>query len=89
MGATPVGANRENGVEVPHKDLPPDTLRSLAEDFVTRDGTDYGLVEKTLDQKVAALLQQLDQGQAKIFFDTETETINIVPVSEMKRSAPA
>jgi len=61
----------------------------LAEDFVTRDGTDYGLVEKTLDQKVAALLQQLDQGQAKIFFDTETETINIVPTSEMKRRAPA
>lgn len=79
-----MGANRENGVEVPHTDLPPDTLRSLAEDFVTRDGTDYGLVEKTLDQKVAALIQQLDRGQAKIFYDTESETINIVPTADKR-----
>ena len=27
---------------VPWKDLPPDTLHNLIEEFVTRDGTDYG-----------------------------------------------
>ena len=68
----------ENAVEIPHDELDSETLRNLAEEFVTRDGTDYGAVEKTLDDKVAALMRQLQSGEAKIFFDTETETINIV-----------
>ena len=42
----------ENGVEVPHTHLTPEALRSLTEEFVTRDGTDYGPVEKTLAEKV-------------------------------------
>ena len=32
----------ENAIEVPFSDLAPETLRNLAEEFVTRDGTDYG-----------------------------------------------
>ncbi len=59
--------------------IDPDTLRRLAEEFVSRDGTDYGLVEKTLEQKVEALLRQLELGRAKIYFELETERIHIVP----------
>jgi uncharacterized protein YheU (UPF0270 family) len=73
----------ENAVQVPASELGAETLRNLAEEFVTRDGTDYGAVEKTLDQKVAALLRQLEIGEAKIFFDNETETINIVARSQL------
>jgi uncharacterized protein len=68
----------EDAVEVPYTELSADALRNLIEDFVTRDGTDYGLVEKTLDQKVAALRRQLESGHAKIFFERHSETINIV-----------
>jgi len=78
---SPSGTNLstpEDAVEVPYTELSADTLRNLIEDFVTRDGTDYGLVEKTLDQKVAALRRQLESGHAKIFFERHSETINIV-----------
>lgn len=68
----------ESAVEIPHDDLEPETLRNLAEEFVTRDGTDYGAVEKSLEDKVARLMRELESGKAKIFYDTESETINIV-----------
>jgi uncharacterized protein YheU (UPF0270 family) len=73
----------ERAVEVPYTDLHVDTLRALAEDFVTRDGTDYGEIEKTLEQKVAALMRQLERGEAKIFYESDSETINIVAKHEL------
>ncbi|MCS5637827.1 MAG: YheU family protein [Myxococcota bacterium] len=75
---------KENAVEVPHSDLAPETLRNLAEEFVTRDGTDYGAEEKTLDEKVAGLMGELEAGEAKIYFEAETGTINIVAPRRMR-----
>ena len=71
-------SKEEDAVEIPHTALQSETVRSLAEEFVTRDGTDYGEVEKTLDEKVERLMVQLESGEAKIYFDAESETINIV-----------
>jgi len=68
----------ENAIEVPWTDLAPETLRNLAEEFVTRDGTDYGATEKTLDEKVRGLMTQLRSGDAKIYFESESGSINIV-----------
>jgi uncharacterized protein YheU (UPF0270 family) len=65
-------------VEVPHAQLAPDVLRRLIEEFVTRDGTDYGAVERTLEQKVAAVLRQLEAGELAIVVDPEAEFIDIV-----------
>ena len=65
-------------VEVPHAQLAPDVLRRLIEEFVTRDGTDYGAVERTLEEKVAVVLAQLDAGEAAVVVDTESETVDIV-----------
>jgi uncharacterized protein YheU (UPF0270 family) len=65
-------------VEVPHGELPPDVLRRLVEEFVTRDGTDYGLVERSLDEKVAIVMRQLERGEAAIEVDPKHETIDIV-----------
>jgi uncharacterized protein YheU (UPF0270 family) len=69
------GARR---VEVPHAQLAPEVLRRLIEEFVTRDGTDYGAVERTLEQKVAVVLRKLETGDVAIVVDAESETIDIV-----------
>lgn len=79
------GTPAEKAVEVPCDALSPETLRSLAEEFVTRDGTDYGAEERTLDQKVAGLMRQLETGEAKIFYESESETINIVSKQALRR----
>ncbi len=68
----------EDAVEVPYDQLSPDTLRQLIESYVNREGTDYGLRERTLEQKVDDVVRQLENGEAVIVFDAEDESINIV-----------
>lgn len=69
---------RPEGTEIPLDQLSPDALRSLVEEFVTRDGTDYGAVERSVDEKIEHVMRQLDAGEARIVFDPETETANVV-----------
>ena len=66
-------------VEVPHRELAPETLRRLVEEFVTRDGTDYGWTEATVEARVRDVVRQLDRGEARIVFDAATASVNIVP----------
>jgi uncharacterized protein YheU (UPF0270 family) len=65
-------------IEVPHAELAPELLRRLIEEFVTRDGTDYGAVERTLGEKVAVVMQQLESGEVAIVVEAESETVDIV-----------
>jgi len=68
----------EQPIEVPWTEIAPDTLHNLAEEFVTRDGTDYGARERSLEEKVEGLLAALRRGDAKIYFEATSGTINIV-----------
>jgi hypothetical protein len=65
-------------IEIPPSALSREALRALVEEFVTRDGTDYGAVERSLDAKVADVLRQLDRGEVRIVFDPESETTTVV-----------
>jgi hypothetical protein len=65
-------------VEVPPDALSEATLVALIESFVGREGTDYGTVERSLAEKVADVRRQLARGEARIVFDPETESVNIV-----------
>jgi len=65
-------------VEVPYTTLSEQTLDGLISEFVTRDGTDYGAVERPLADKIADVRRQLARGEVKIVFDPETATANIV-----------
>jgi hypothetical protein len=69
----------EDGVEIPYTRLSPEALYRLAEEFVTRDGTDYGRVEKPLTDKVSAVVRQLERGDAAIVYDARSDSFNIVP----------
>ena len=65
---------------VPHQDLAPDTLTSLIESIILREGTDYGEVEMSLVEKVAMVELQLKQGHAAIEFSEEHESVNIIVI---------
>jgi uncharacterized protein YheU (UPF0270 family) len=69
----------QGNVEIDHRALSAEALRGLIEGFVGREGTDYGLHEKTLDEKVADVLRQLEAGKAQITFDFASQSVNIVP----------
>jgi uncharacterized protein YheU (UPF0270 family) len=68
-------------VRVAADDLKPGTLRAVVESFVLREGTDYGVHETSLDDKVAQVLIQLRRGDVHITFDPATEPINVVGTS--------
>jgi uncharacterized protein YheU (UPF0270 family) len=65
---------------VPHQDLDPDTLSSLIESIVLREGTDYGEIEMSLDEKVAMVKRQLLDGVAAIEYSEEHESVNIIVI---------
>jgi len=65
-------------VIIPHAQLSADALNGLIEEFVSRDGTDYGIDEISLAEKTRQVLRQLDQGKIVIVFDAATESCNIV-----------
>ena len=65
-------------IRVACEDLKPDTLRAVIESFVLREGTDYGLHETSLEDKVAQVLIQLQRGEAHVTFDPATESVNVV-----------
>jgi len=71
-------AEEEVGVDVPHQLVEPATLEQLIKTFVLREGTDYGVVEATLDRKVNDIRRQLEKGDLKIVFDLATESFSIV-----------
>lgn len=64
-------------MEIPHTALAPETLRNLVEEFVTREGTDYGNHEYSLDDKVRHVVRQLEHGTAVIVYDSNSETCHI------------
>ena len=65
-------------VKIPYGQLSPEALQGVIEEFVTRDGTDYGKIEVPLETKINHVLNQLKSGKAVIVFDPESETCNIL-----------
>lgn len=67
-----------NAVKIPYDQLSLKALHGVVEEFVTRDGTDYGEVEVPLGSKIAQVLAQLRSGKAIIVFDQETDSATIL-----------
>ena len=67
-------------MEIPHHQVPEQTLLAIIEEFISREGTDYGHREYTLDEKVEKAKSQLLNGEIKLLFDSETSSCNLVKV---------
>lgn len=71
-------------MEIPYEKLSKDALRGLVEEFVTREGTDYGHGCRSLEDKVKSVMRQLELKEAVVVFDAETGTANIVLKKDLK-----
>ncbi|ATG02783.1 MULTISPECIES: YheU family protein [Lelliottia] len=69
---------------IPWQDLAPETLDSLIESFVLREGTDYGEHERSLEQKVADVKRQLQNGEVLLVWSELHETVNIMPRNQFR-----
>ncbi len=70
---------------IPFESLAPETLDNVLNDIVSRDGTDYGDYDLSLDQKREQALRALKSGDAVLLFDTESETIQLVSKSALQQ----
>ena len=62
---------------IPWQNLDSQTLDNIIENFVLREGTDYGLQEKSLQEKVTQVKSQLVDGTAAIFWSELHQTVDI------------
>ncbi|KTF13329.1 YheU family protein [Pseudoalteromonas sp. H105] len=69
---------------IPHQQLDKDTLYNLIESYVLREGTDYGEQEFSIESKVAQVHQQLNNGDAMVFFSELHESVTIISKNEFK-----
>ncbi len=63
---------------IPYNELSKDALQTLIEDFVTRDGTDYGDNEKSMQEKAEHLLALLKTGDLLITYNEDTKDCGLV-----------
>lgn len=68
---------------IPHRELSSEALQGLIEEFVTRDGTDYGERETPLETRVARVWRQLDMGTAVIAFNEEDGSCTVLPKDQV------
>jgi len=69
----------QNLLEIPWQDLPEDTFYRLVEEFVTRDGTDYGEHEVSSETKVNQVIQGIKCKEYIIVFNQEEGSAHICP----------
>lgn len=69
---------------IPWQELTPETLENLIEAYVLREGTDYGEHEKTLQQKVDDVKQQLVSGRIVLVWSELHESINFMPENQFR-----
>jgi len=68
---------------IPPASLAPETLTNLLQDYITREGTDYGEVELTLEEKLDILRPQVLNSQVLIVYDGSSGSFTLRPVNEM------
>ena len=74
----------ENLIEIPWDQLEAETLYALAEEFVTRDGTDYGEEEVALSRKVDQVLKGIKKKEYVIVYDQEMDNVHIVTAQDWR-----
>ena len=72
-------------IEIPLNELSADALQGVLEEYVSRDGTDYGELELSLQQKTQRLLHQWQRKEVVLVFDNDTESTTFLNREEWQR----
>jgi len=63
---------------VPYQQLSRDALAGIIEEFINREGTDYGYIEAIFEDKCEQVLAQIKQGDVVIVFDHGTQSVGVM-----------
>lgn len=73
-------------VEIDPQQLSNEALLGVIDNFITREGTDYGVNEVSYDSKVQSIRRQLERGDVKIVFDPTSESVTLMTKSEWRKA---
>jgi uncharacterized protein YheU (UPF0270 family) len=65
-------------MKIPANELSGDAVRAIIEEFITREGTEYGAQEYSLVDKTEHVKRQLEKGEIYIDYDVESQTCQLV-----------
>ena len=75
-------------VEVPLSALSEVALAGIIDNFILREGTDYGERETSHATKVEQIKRQLDRGDIKIVYDLTQESVTLMTRRDWLKLAP-
>ncbi|MFT5721609.1 MAG: hypothetical protein ACI9W6_001925 [Motiliproteus sp.] len=74
-------------MKIPYQQLSTEALQGLLEEFVCREGTDYGDQNYTLQDKIEQVRQQLQRGKVVICYDGYLQSFSIVTEQDYRSSS--
>ena len=72
---------------IPLEQLSSDALTAIIEDFILREGTEYGAMDISKQDKTAQVQQQLEQGSAVLVYSELHESVNILPKDQFQQDS--
>lgn len=76
---------KESGLIIPYQRLSQTALDGLVDEFILREGTDYGRTEYSLDEKREQIFKQMKAGFIQVVFNPTTETTSLLHKDQIKK----
>lgn len=70
---------------IPVERLAPDILEAIIEEYIGREGTDYGFQEATVDTKLRQVREQLRRGEVVVAYDPVLQSCNLLVKRDWER----
>lgn len=80
---SPCDVPDEGVILIPYERLSSDALEGVMDEFISREGTDYGDYDYSLADKRDQVLQQIKQGKVVLLFDPVAESCHLVLASQL------
>lgn len=78
--------SKNTGLVIPYQNISEDALLGLVEEFILREGTDYGSYEYTLEQKNEHIFKQLKLGHVVVVFDPVLESASLMRKEDVAKT---
>ena len=75
-------------LQIPYEQLSEVALRGVLEEYITREGTDYGMIERGVESQLDKARSLLKAGKVIIIFDEVHERCQIVEARLLTKPSP-
>jgi len=65
-------------MEIPFEALSPEAQHGVIDNFIQREGTDYGQGDVSYDSKIQQVRKQIETGKVRIVYEPDTGTVTLL-----------